>query len=60
LDEIPTIVTADAVTRMDRQGGFEPVGPTVIAGTRAWLQRYALTHPTDGTRPYEPMRSPAR
>ncbi|MGZ6978889.1 MAG: ArnT family glycosyltransferase [Acidimicrobiia bacterium] len=60
LDEIPTIVTADAVTRMDGEGGFEPVGPTVIAGTRAWLQRYALTHPTDGTHPYEPMRSPAR
>jgi hypothetical protein len=57
VDKIPTIVTSDVVDRIDAAGGFTPVEPTVIAGTRGWLARYALDHPTDGTRPYQPLRS---
>ena len=57
VDKIPTIVTSDAVERVDESGTFTPEGPTVIAATRGWLKRYARKHPTDGTRPYQPLRS---
>jgi hypothetical protein len=57
VDQIPTIVTSDAVERIDAAGEFTPVGPTVVAGTRGWLRRYAVDHSTNGTSPYEPLRS---
>ena len=60
VDEIPTIVTSDVVERMGAEGGFTTVGPTVIAGTRSWLARYARQHPPDGPNPYEPLRAPPR
>ena len=58
MDKIPTIVTSDAVKRVATSPAtFTPKGPTVIAATRGWLKRYAVEHPTDGTQPYEPLRS---